>query len=101
MTLFIDENLAQAEDGAVTCRHCGTALGVASDPLAQALVRETEPASAGPSIREESSHFTDRVIVFRRSFCPQCLTLLQSEVVPADEPSERRRSLKPELEVRS
>ena len=101
MTLFIDENLAQAEDGAVTCRHCGTALGVASEPLAQALVRETAPASAGPSIREDFSHFTDRVIVFRRSFCPQCLTLLQSEVVPADEPSGRHRSLKLELEVQS
>lgn len=94
MTLFIDENLAQAQDGVVTCRHCGTELGVASDPLASALVRETEAASAGPSIREDSRHFTDRVIVFRRTFCPQCLTLLQAEVVPADEPSGRRRSLK-------
>lgn len=101
MTLFIDENLAQAKDGAVTCRHCDASLGVASDPLAQALVRETEPASAGPSIREDASHFTDRAIVFRRSFCPQCLTLLQSEVVPADEPSGRRRTLKPALAVQS
>lgn len=99
MTLFIDENLAQAEDGAVTCRHCDTVLGTASDPLAQSLVRETDPASAGPSIREQSSHFTDRVIVFRRSFCPQCLTLLQSEVVPADEPSGRRRSLQLEVQA--
>lgn len=94
MTLFIDENLAQADDGVVTCRHCTTTLGDAQDPLRDALLRESAPASAGPSVREDASHFADREIVLRRTFCPECLTLLQSEIVPADEPSSRRRSVK-------
>lgn len=94
MTLYIDENLAQADDGAVTCRHCSTQLGVAAEPLRDALVRESEPRTAGPSVREDASHFADRAITFRQSFCPECLTLLQSEIVPADEPSGRTRSLK-------
>jgi RNase P subunit RPR2 len=96
MTLFIDENLAQADDGegVVTCRHCDTPVGVAADPLRDARVRETAPRTAGPSVRADASNFADREIVFRRTFCPKCLTLLQSEVVPADEPSSRTRSLK-------
>jgi N-methylhydantoinase B len=94
MTVYIDENLAQSDDGVVTCRHCSTALGVASDPLQDALVRESAPSSAGPSVREDASNFTDREIVLRRTFCPECLTQLQSEIVPADEPSGRNRSVK-------
>ena len=94
MTVYIDENLAQSDDGVVTCRHCSTTLGVASDPLQGALVRESAPSSAGPSVREDASNFTDREIVLRRTFCPECLTQLQSEIVPADEPSGRNRSVK-------
>jgi hypothetical protein len=93
MTLQIDDNLEQAPDGTVACRHCGTAIGVAAEPLRDARVRETDPQEAGPSVRAESRHFTDRPVVLRQSFCPECLTLLQSEIVPADEPSFRTRNL--------
>lgn len=94
MSLFIDENLEQADGGVVLCRHCSTSVGVAADPLRDARLRETAPQTAGPSVRAAASHFTDREIVLRQTFCPGCLTLLQSEIVPADEPSARTRALK-------
>ncbi|MCU1605766.1 MAG: hydantoin utilization protein [Modestobacter sp.] len=94
MSLFIDDNLEQTDDGAVVCRHCGTVMGVAGQPLRDALQRESAPRDAGPSVRADARHFTDREIVLRQSFCPECLTLLQAEIVPADEPSSRTRSLK-------
>lgn len=93
MMVQIDDNLEQRSDGSVTCQHCGTAVGVATDPLRDALVRERNSLDAGPSVRAEASHFTDRPVVLRASFCPQCLTQLQAEIVPADEPSFRTRNL--------
>lgn len=95
MTLHIDDNLEQRPDGTVICRHCGTTLGAAAQPLRDARVRECEPEEAGPSVRAEPRHFADRRVILRQSFCPQCLTLLQAEIVPADEPSFRTRSLAP------
>ena len=94
MSVFIDENLAQDDAGSVTCRQCSTVLGVAADPLRDARVRVTESAAAGPSVRADASHFADREVVLRQTFCPECLTLLQSEIVPADEPSSRHRAVK-------
>jgi hypothetical protein len=93
MSLYIDDNLEQGDDGTVECRHCGHPVGVAESPLRDARVTHSEPGAAGPSIRENSETFTDRPITLRRTFCPHCLTLLQAEIVPADEPSARRRSL--------
>lgn len=93
MSLFIDDNLEQHDDGEVTCRHCGQHLGHAETPLRDARVTEAEPRSAGPSVREPAEMFADRPVILRRTFCPQCLTLLQAEIVPGDEPSARRRSL--------
>lgn len=94
MTVYIDENLAQGDDGVVTCRHCTTTVGTAAEPLGNALVRESDPRTAGPSVREDADHFADRPITFRRVFCPECLTLLQSEIVPADEAPARTRSIR-------
>ena len=93
MTLYIDDNLEQAADGAVTCRHCGAGVGVAAQPLRDARVRESQASEAGPSVRADPSTFADRPVVLRQSFCPQCLTMLQAEIVPADEPSFRTRAL--------
>jgi N-methylhydantoinase B len=67
--------------------------GTASDPLGGALVRQSSPREAGPSVRADSSDFADRHVLLRRVFCPSCLALLQAEIVPADEPSWRTRSL--------
>ncbi|SDP12828.1 N-methylhydantoinase B [Klenkia soli] len=93
MTVHIDENLVQDDAGAVNCRHCDAALGVAQQPLRDARVRESDPRTAGPSVRADSGHFADRPVVLRQTFCPGCLTLLQSEIVPGDEPSGRTRSV--------
>jgi hypothetical protein len=93
VTIHIDDNLEQDGDGNVTCRHCRTVVGVAADVFRDARVRESSPEDAGPSVRAEPSHFTDRDVVLRRVFCPECLTLLQAEIVPADEPSSRTRSV--------
>jgi|tagenome__1003787_1003787.scaffolds.fasta_scaffold20697332_2 hypothetical protein len=93
MSVFIDENLEQTADGTVVCRHCSSPIGVAADPLRDARRRETAPQAAGPSVRAAASNFADRDVVLRQTFCPECLTLLQSEIVPADEPSSRTRSI--------
>jgi N-methylhydantoinase B len=93
MSLFLDDNLEQADDGTVRCRHCGTTVGVAAQPFRDARIRESDPQEAGPSIRAEPSHFADRKVVLRQVLCPECLTLLQAEIVPADEPSSRTRSV--------
>ena len=90
---MIDDNLEQSADGTVTCRHCSHVLGDADHQLRDAHVRESPPAGAGPGIRAEASLFADRPIVLRRSFCPECLTQLQAEIVPGDEPSSRHREL--------
>lgn len=91
MNLQIDDNLEQRPDGAVVCRHCGTNIGIAADPLCQALVHESPAQDAGPAVRADPSEFTDRPVVLRLTFCPECLTQLQAEIVPADEPSFRTR----------
>ena len=93
MKLYLDDNLEQHPDGRVTCRHCATTLGDAAQPLNAARVRETDPRKAGPSVREDSQLFTDRPIVLRQTFCPECLVLLRAEIVPADEPSSRHSSV--------
>lgn len=94
MNVFIDENLAQDDTGSVTCRHRTTVLEVVADPVRDAQVRVTAPQTAGPSVRTAASHFADREVVLRQTFCPECLTLLQSDIVPADEPSSRSRPVK-------
>lgn len=93
MTIHIDDNLEQDGDGTVRCRHCGTTVGVADDVFRDARARESAPEEAGPSVRAEPRHFTDREVVLRQVFCPECLALLQAEIVPADEPSFRTRKL--------
>jgi N-methylhydantoinase B len=93
MNMYIDDNLDLAADGTVACRHCSVVTGTASDPLAAALVRQGPPWQAGPSVRADSSNFADRDVLLRQVFCPGCLVLLQAEIVPADEPSWRTRSL--------
>jgi hypothetical protein len=93
MTMHIDDNLDLGDDGTVACRHCSTVTGTARDPLGGALVRQSSPREAGPSVRADSGNFADRDVLLRQVFCPRCLTLLQAEIVPADEPSWRTRSL--------
>ena len=91
--MYIDDTLELAEDGTVACRHCSVVTGTASDPLSAALVRERAPREAGPSVRADAGNFTDRPVLLRQVLCPGCLVLLQAEIVPADEPSWRPRSL--------
>lgn len=90
---IIDDNLEQGRDGAVRCRHCSQVVGDAAHQLRHAHIRESAPAGAGPGIRADAARFADRPIVLRRSFCPQCLTQLQAEIVPGDESSSRHREL--------
>lgn len=90
----IDLNLVVDADRQVHCRHCGEHLGDAStEPLANARVHERPSVQAGPGIHVDPATLTDRPIVVRQTFCPQCLTLLATEIVPADEPSRRKWSL--------
>ena len=86
----IDNNLEVAVTGDVTCRHCGASLGHASDGrLENALRREQPSTAAGPGVHVAPATFTDRTVVLRQAFCPSCLALLSTEIVPADEPDYR------------
>jgi hypothetical protein len=91
--VYIDDNLEQDAGGTVRCRHCATVTGTAADPLHDALVRQGDPRGAGPSVRADASHFADRPVLLRQVFCRGCLVQLQAEIVPADEPSFRTRTL--------
>lgn len=91
--MHIDDNLDLGTDGAVTCRHCSAVTGTAGAPLRDALVRQGNPREAGPSVHADAGNFADRDVILRQAFCPGCLVLLQAEIVPADEPSWRTRSL--------
>jgi N-methylhydantoinase B len=93
MTLHIDDNLEQRADGIVSWRRCGTVTRIAAEPLRDARVSESEPEDSGPSVRTERRHLTDRPVILRQSFCPQGLTLVRAEIVRADEPPFRARSL--------
>lgn len=86
-----DDNIRRAADGIGTeCLHCGTRLGTAADdPVALALKREQPSTAAGPGIRVEARHYTDREVVLRQVFCPGCLAVLGTEVVPGDEARRR------------
>jgi len=90
----IDGNVEVVDDGSVHCRHCGSVAGVdAEDPYSEALTFEGPPSTAGPHILEDGQQFVDRDIVFRQLCCPGCRAALLTEVVPADEPSARGKSL--------
>lgn len=88
--MVIDDNITLADDGRLVCAHCGEELG--PDPesgLTRALRRERPSSDAGPGVHADPALFTDRSIVMRQTFCPSCLVLLSTEIVPSDEPEYR------------
>lgn len=91
----IDLNLRTDDaTGAVLCQHCDARIGDSvAEPMAHALRRERPSTEAGPGVHADPSAFVDRPILLRQTFCPGCLTLLSTEIVPADEPSYRTWSL--------
>lgn len=90
----LDDNLTLTDDGDVICSHCKTQLGQSGhDPLALAVTRERPSLDAGPGVHADPAAFTTREIVLRQIFCPECSTLLATEIVPRDEPSFRRWSI--------
>jgi hypothetical protein len=92
----VDDNVEMLADGTTRCIHCQTTLGDnRTDTLALALTREGASQTAGPSVHAAPSLFTDRPIVFRQQFCPSCLVLLATEIVPSDEPSMRTWTVAP------
>lgn len=90
----LDLNLRVDDGGTVLCRHCGARVGDSvAEPLGHALSRERPSTEAGPGVHADPSAFVDRPILLRQAFCPGCLTLLSTEIVPADETSYRHWSL--------
>ena len=91
----LDLNLTVGAGGHVECRHCGAMVGTStSTPFDQAVRNEQPSSAAGPGVHADPARFTDRAIVLRRVLCPGCLVLLQTEIVPADEPTYRQWSLR-------
>jgi hypothetical protein len=86
----IDDNLKISDAGAVLCVHCAARVGdTAERPLQYALRHDRPSSAAGAGVRADPARFTERPIVLRQIFCPGCLTLLESEIVPEDERSYR------------
>jgi N-methylhydantoinase B len=81
----IDVNLLLDTEGAVRCRHCDTVVGTTSEPFAHAVRRERDSRDAGPGVREDPAEFSDRAVMLRQRFCPGCLTVLSTEIVPRGE----------------
>lgn len=94
--LRLDDNVLLSATGLMSCRHCGTELGQRSGPyLEKALRRERPPEAAGPQIRVRAEVFVDQVMVLRQRLCPGCYVVLQTEIVPVDEPEWRNRQIDP------
>ncbi|MBC3191947.1 hypothetical protein H7X46_12820 [Pseudonocardia sp. C8] len=92
--MAIDLNLDIDDTGAVVCRHCGATVGASvADPLGHAVRHERPSVEAGPAVHAAPSEFVDRDVVLRQAFCPGCLALVFTEIVPAGEPSYRVWSL--------
>lgn len=86
--MIIDLNLETDAAAAVVCRHCGRRVGDSmTDPMTHALRRERPSTDADPAL------FVNRKVELWQAFCPGCLTLLCTEITPADEPSYRTWSL--------
>ncbi|MCQ8187870.1 hypothetical protein [Streptomyces rugosispiralis] len=91
----LDLNLTVGPGGCVDCRHCGAQVGTSTAaPLDKAVRTQRPPSEAGPGMHADPARFTDRPIVLRQVFCPNCLVLLHTEIVPADEPCYRQWSLR-------
>lgn len=86
----IDDNLELAQTGEVLCVHCAARVGDSAErPLQHALLNARPSSAAGAGVRADPARFTERPIVLRQIFCPGCLALLESEIVPGDEHSYR------------
>jgi hypothetical protein len=91
----LDLNLATTDDARVVCRHCGAVVGTSTaTPLDRSIHNQRPSTAAGPGVHADPARFTDRPITLRQAFCPGCLVLLHTEIVPADEPSYREWSLR-------
>lgn len=83
-TTNLDDNL-ELVGVKVKCRHCGTVVGSADNPLSKGLIREADSTSVNPGVRVNPTSFASRRVISRRVICPTCLTQLRFEIVPADE----------------
>lgn len=87
----LDDNFAVVDSpngGSVFCAHCATVIGpVADGAFVSTLVRtDSLPTEGGPHIWSDPSVYVDDEIVFRQLFCPGCLTVVYSRVVPVGHP---------------
>ena len=84
--IALDANLSlRTDDGgaAVTCRHCGTDLGVRDGDLTAGLVvRDEAVLDALAGARTAASTYVQEDLVFRSYGCPGCATQLRAEIVP-------------------
>jgi len=83
--MIIDMNLELDDARVARCRHCGTQVGTADDPFSRARRAERPSSDAGSGVHADPAIFSDRDVVLRQRFCPGCLTLLSTEIVPRDE----------------
>lgn len=85
----LDDNLVRMSSDAgdvVACASCATVLGPADDTALDVLVSHGPTTLAGPRVVEDPATYVNDAIEFRQYFCPGCLTIFSSSVVPADHP---------------
>lgn len=90
---LVDDNVGLHADGSTRCRHCRAVLGDATDVLRDARWRRGEASDAGPCIRADARRFVDEPVILRQAFCPNCLSLLLTEIVTGSEPFLRTKAL--------
>lgn len=88
----LDDNL-EVVDGAVRCVHCGAGVGVGDDWLRDARLLERPARGGQPLLPADPDRYVDAPIVVRQAFCPGCLTVLVTEVVPAHDGGRRVKRL--------
>lgn len=80
----IDPHL-ELDDGRITCRNCGEQLCDAEQNYKlHALCDRKSLTEAGPLVNDPSE-YVDEAVEFRQYYCPGCATLLENEVIRADD----------------
>jgi N-methylhydantoinase B len=72
------------DDGRVVCRECGEDICAADENYKlHSLCERKELTEAGPLLNDPSQYVDDEM-EFRQFYCPGCATLLENEVIKAE-----------------
>jgi len=73
------------EDGRVVCRECGEDLCAADENYKLFALCDRKPLTEAGPLLNDPAQYVDAEIEFRQYYCPGCATLLENEVIEADQ----------------